>query len=217
VQESDTGVFTGITTAGHAMNPTTFRTLHRWIALITLPFLAVSAITGLVYRIGRSWFGMSNDTGGVVRSIHEGAYLGETIGPVYVLFTGGALLTLAVSGATMWRRRDLFGTSAGDGQAGKAERRPPRRTVRWFHRIVSMALVLLLATTAATGLAYRLSQAWLGWPKERAQWLMDIHQGTLIFGKDHRVYYVLVVGLGLLFMLATGAKLIRWSRGRSTR
>ncbi|QOJ13189.1 MAG: PepSY domain-containing protein [Planctomycetia bacterium] len=192
-----------------------FRTIHRRVALILFPLLAVSTLTGLTYRIGRNWFQMSDETGKLVRSIHEGAYLGAAIAPGYVLLTGGGLLLLIASGVTMWRRSDLFGTKASAG-AGASRSHPPRRTVRWFHRVASLVLVLPLAVTALSGIGYRLTQSWLGWPKARAQWLMDIHQGTLLLGKDYRLYYVLVIGVGLLVMLATGARLLKLFRFRGT-
>lgn len=190
-----------------------FRTIHRRLALVLIPLLAVSAITGLTYRVGRNWFKMSDETGKVVRSIHEGAYLGDAIAPFYVLLTGGGLLLLIATGVTMWRRSDLPGGRGSAASAG-TKAHPPRRTVRWFHRIASMVLVLPLAVTALTGIGFRLTQSWLGWPKERAQWLMDIHQGTLLFGKDYRLYYVLFTGVALLLVLATGAKLVRLFRRR---
>ncbi len=190
-----------------------YRTVHRRVAIVLIPLLAVSAITGLIYRVGRTWFGMSEETGKLVRSIHDGAYLGDAIEPVYVLIVGGGLLVLIVSGLTMWKRSDF--PWATRGQPRRAH--PPRRTVRWFHRVASVALVLPLAMTALTGIGFRLTQSWLGWPKARAQWLMDLHQGTLLFGKDYRVYYVLVIGLGLLVMLGSGARLLKWLRARPAR
>jgi hypothetical protein len=42
--------------------------------------------------------------------------------------------------------------------------------------------------------------------------MMDLHQGTLLFGKDYRIYYILFVGLGLLMLLGTGMTLQRWFR-----
>lgn len=189
-----------------------FRTIHRRVALVLILPLAVTAITGLTYRVGRNWFKMSDETGKLVRSIHEGAYLGDAAAPFYVLLTGGGLLLLIASGVTMWRRSDLPGGRSAASAGTKAH--PPRRTVRWFHRVASMVLVLPLAVTALTGIGFRLTQSWLGWPKERAQWLMDVHQGTLLLGKDYRLYYVLFTGVALLLMLATGAKLVRLFRGR---
>lgn len=175
----------------------TFRKFHRKVAWVVFPMLAVSAITGLTYRVGRNWFKMSDETGAAVRSVHEGGYLGEALTPVYVLLTGGGLLLLIISGLTMVRTKAA--------RAGQ----PVRRNVRWFHRVGSIALVLPLAATALTGIGFRLSQSWFGWSKDEAKWLMDVHQGTLLFGKDYRLYYVLFVGIGLLMLLGTGVKLLR--------
>lgn len=190
-----------------------FRTIHRRIAYVLIPLLAISAITGLAYRIGRNWFKMSDETGKVVRSIHEGAYLGDVVSPFYVLITGGGLALLCLTGVMMWRRSDFPGGRRSSSD-GTAKAHTPRKTARWFHRIASIVLLLPLAVTALSGAGFRLSQSWLGWPKEKAQWLMDVHQGTLLLGKDYRLYYVLVIGVGLLLMLATGAKLLRGVRGR---
>jgi len=183
-----------------------FRTIHRRAALVLVPLLLISAITGLTYRIGRNWFGMSDETGKQVRAIHEGAYLGEALTPIYVLITGAGLLLLIARGIAMWRRSDLPSPLRAEGTNA------PRRTVRWFHRIASLALVLPLALTALTGIGFRLSQSWLGWSEKEAKWMMDLHQGTLLFGKDYRIYYILFVGLGLLMLLGTGMKLQRWFR-----
>lgn len=179
-----------------------FRSIHRKLALVLFPLLAVSALTGLIYRVGRNWFKMSNETGAVVRSIHEGKYLGEFLSPFYVLLVGSGLLLLIGSGLTMVRR-----------QAG-ASGASPKRGARWFHRVVAIVLVLPLAVTALTGIGFKLTQSWFGWTKEQAQWLMDVHQGTLLFGKDHRVYYALFVGLGLLTLIVTGVRMMKWFRGR---
>lgn len=189
-----------------------FRTLHRRVSYILIPLLLISALTGLTYRIGRNWFKMSDETGKVVRSIHEGAYLGESVSPFYVLLVGSGLLFLIISGVTMWRRSDFPLINSPSTSPNKL---PPRKTARWFHRIASIILILPLATTALTGIGYRLTQSWLGWPKERAQWLMNLHQGSYL-GKDYRLYYVLFIGLGLLLMLATGTKLLRLFKPRNT-
>jgi len=174
-----------------------FRQWHRSVSKVVLPLLAISAITGLTYRIGRVWFGMSDETGAVVRSIHDAKIIGDWFSPFYVLVVGLGLLMLAGSGVTMVRRRN------------RAAQAP-----RHWHRIGSVVLVLPLAASALTGIGFRVSQAWFGWTKEQAQWLLDIHQGTLLFGKDYRAYYVIFVGVGLLALLTTGASMLNWFRAR---
>jgi hypothetical protein len=174
-----------------------FRLLHRRVAKVVLPLLAISAVTGLTFRIGRVWFGMSEETGAAVRSIHDAKILADWFSPFYVLVVGLGLLTLAGSGLTMVRRRN------------RAAQAP-----RHWHRMGAVVLVLPLAASALTGIGFRLSQAWFGWTTEQAQWLLDIHQGTLLFGRDYRAYYVIFVGVGLLALITTGASMLNWYRAR---
>ncbi|GAB4306209.1 MAG: hypothetical protein Fur0025_48220 [Oscillatoriaceae cyanobacterium] len=84
-----------------------FRTIHRIAApILFLPFL-VSAITGVAYRIGKSWFGMSGDQGEILLAIHQGEYLGDFFLPIYVLLVGLGLLGMIVTGINMlgWFRK----------------------------------------------------------------------------------------------------------------
>jgi len=83
--------------------------------------------------------------------------------------------------------------------------------------VAALVLVLPRTASALTGIGFRLTQSWFGWTKEEAQWLLDIHQGTLLFGRDYRAYYVVVIGTGLLALLVTGANMLGWfgtRRGR---
>lgn len=169
------------------------RLAHKKVARLVLPLLAVSALTGLVYRVGRVWFGMTDQTGAFVRSIHDGKWVGEWFSPFYVLVVGGGLLFLAGSGVAAFARRS-------QAPAG----------LRHWHRLAGVGLMIPLAASAITGIGFRLTQTWLGWTPEQAQWLLDIHQGTLLFGRDYRAYYVIVIGLGLLGLCTTGAKMLGW-------
>jgi hypothetical protein len=179
----------------------TFRAIHRKVAAVVLPVLAISALTGLTFRIGRNWFGMSEETGLVIRTIHQGAYLGEWLSPFYVLVAGLGLLALAGSGLTLLKRRAAA----------------PLRPARQWHRVAALVLVLPLTASAVTGIGFRLTQSWFGWTKEEAQWLLDIHQGTLLFGRDYRAYYVIAIGTGLLALLVTGATMLGWFGARRGR
>lgn len=180
------------------MSAMTPRLAHKKVARLILPLLALSALTGLVFRVGRVWFGMTDETGAVVRSIHDGQWVGEWFSPFYVLVVGLGLLFLVGSGLAAFARRSKHP----DGP-------------RHWHRIGGLVLMIPLAASAITGIGFRVSQAWFGWTKEQAQWLLDIHQGTLLFGRDYRAYYVIVIGLGLLGLTITGAKMLGWMK-RST-
>jgi predicted DNA repair protein MutK len=79
-----------------------FRRLHRVIAPIAVLPLLVTVSTGVIYRIAKSWFGLSRNQIHFLMSIHEGEYLGHTLEPIYVLLNGiGLLWMLATGGAIL--------------------------------------------------------------------------------------------------------------------
>ncbi len=61
----------------------------------------VTMLTGVVYRLGKSWFGLSRDQIHFLMIIHEGEYLGPTLEPIYVLLNGLGLLWMLVTGGIM--------------------------------------------------------------------------------------------------------------------
>ncbi|KKD36641.1 PepSY domain-containing protein [Limnoraphis robusta Tam1] len=84
------------------MNLRTLRQFHRQLApIIMLPFL-ITATTGVAYRLGKSWFGLSRDQVHFLMVIHEGEYLGKQLEPVYVLLNGLGLLLMLTTGIVMW-------------------------------------------------------------------------------------------------------------------
>lgn len=164
-----------------------FRQFHRKAApIVFLPLLA-TAITGVIYRVGRSG-GMSGAIAGQVMSIHTGEFLGEAIVPFYVLLSGLSLVAMVVTGLTMWRSRS--GNS-------------PKLTDRKIHNKLTPILFLPLAISAVTGVIYELGQDWFGLSREQANFFMAIHQGSYL-GSFLRVVYVLLIGVGLVALLITG-------------
>lgn len=89
-----------------------WRKLHRFIAPILFLPLLLTTITGVAYRVGRSWFGMSKDVGKILLSLHQGSFLGEELRTFYVLLDGLGLVGLIVTGIIM------------SGVFGKKRRRP---------------------------------------------------------------------------------------------
>ncbi|OIP69227.1 MAG: peptidase [Oscillatoriales cyanobacterium CG2_30_40_61] len=77
------------------------RKWHRTLAPIVLLPLFVTVATGVFYRLGKSWLGLSSDQVHLLMSIHEGEYLGKTLEPVYVLLNGLGLLWMLVTGGIM--------------------------------------------------------------------------------------------------------------------
>lgn len=79
----------------------TIRQLHAALAPIVLLPLVVTVTTGVTYRLGKSWLGLSRDQVHFLMTIHEGEYLGPTLEPVYVLLNGLGLLWMLTTGGLM--------------------------------------------------------------------------------------------------------------------
>ena len=73
------------------------RSLHRRLAPAIVVPLLFTVVSGMAFRVGRSWFGLSADFGGWMMALHEGRYLGERLVPFYVLGVGLALLAMIAS------------------------------------------------------------------------------------------------------------------------
>jgi len=91
-----------------------------------------------------------------------------------------------------------------------------QRHFRELHRFVAPIVMLPLVVTIFTGVSYRLSKDWFGWTRDQAHWLMVIHEGEY-FGETLKSFYVLLNGLGLLWMLVTGGVMLFQSFRQSWR
>lgn len=81
------------------------------------------------------------------------------------------------------------------------------QTLRRLHSTLAPIVLLPLLATVSTGVAYRLSKDWLHLSRDQVHWLMVVHEGEYL-GKGLEPVYVLLNGLGLLWMLVTGASLV---------
>lgn len=112
------------------------------------------------------------------------------------------------------------------GQAinGRCQTVPPPKPkplavrLRRAHASLAPLAFLPLLVTVGTGLSYRLLRDWGGLDRDQAHLLMVLHEGEWLnrwFGSNGETVYVLLNGVGLLWMLATGATLLaqRWRRG----
>ncbi len=116
---------------------------------------------------------------------------------------------------------DVSPPAAGPGTA-LAIPRSLLATLRQAHATVAPLVLLPLVLTVITGTSYRLLRDWGGLGRNQAHWLMVLHEGEWLrqwFGPNGETVYVLLNGLGLLWMLATGASLavdqLRRRLGRS--
>ena len=78
------------------------RLIHRRLAPWLFILLALSAITGLAYRVGRKWFGIDKEAGNFLISLHTGEWAGSVFSTLQILTAGLGLLFLLGSGATMF-------------------------------------------------------------------------------------------------------------------
>jgi hypothetical protein len=88
--------------------------------------------------------------------------------------------------------------------------------LRRAHSSLAPFVLLPLLLTVLTGMGYRLLRDWGGVGRDRAHILMTLHEGEwlkLWFGPDGETIYVLLNGLGLLWMLGSGAAMA-WQRLR---
>jgi uncharacterized iron-regulated membrane protein len=175
-----------------------FVKLHRQLALPLFVPLLLTGISGVAYRLGRSWLGLPKSFGQAMMTIHEGGFLGEPLVPFYVALVGLGLLALIGSGAALWfrfRRRS-------------PAKLPPERNI---HRLLAPIALLPLMLSAGTGIAYRLSINWLGVSEEQVKFLLKLHEGAYL-GSTLRPFYVLLVGAGLLILLWTGVQMLGLAR-----
>jgi hypothetical protein len=166
-----------------------WRKLHRQLAPWLFVILAVSALTGMGYRLGRRWFGLERDSVGWLMDLHTGEWLGGALSPFYVLVAGLGLVFLLGTGLVMLRQRGS------------------KIRVRVWHRVLGAVLLLPLLATAVSGAAYKVGHAWFGWGKGDGDWLMTIHEGAWL-GPDLKPFYVLLTGGGLLALGVLGVAII---------
>lgn len=81
------------------------RSSHRVLGLLLSLPLALTAITGVAYELGQSWFGISEETADLLMTIHEGGWLGRNLKVYYVVVTGSGLLAIGLFGLALLRRR----------------------------------------------------------------------------------------------------------------
>jgi hypothetical protein len=94
--------------------------------------------------------------------------------------------------------------------------RPLASRLRDLHAMVAPVVVLPLLLTVSSGVSYRLLRDWGGLDRQASHVLMVLHEGEWLrrwLGPTGETLYVLCNGLGLLWMLATGASLA-WQRLR---
>lgn len=177
------------------MSPIHRKIHHRISPWLVLP-LVLTLVTGVVYRLGRAWFGLSKENGSKVLAIHTGEWLGAAGSIFYVIAMGAGLLLLLLTGTFLLTQSRA------------------KKGARGWHRWLAFVLLLPLAASAITGITYKLGAEWFNFPKGTLKLLMIIHEGAWL-GPHGRPFYVLFIGLGLLALAMTGLRLAGWFRRKS--
>lgn len=170
------------------------RKWHRKAAPIVFVPLLLTALTGMAYRLGTSWLGMSHAVAKPFLVVHQGKFLGDPLVPFYVLLSGVGLLGMIGSGLTLVRWQRLLGP------------RSSKRPWPWIHRMIAVIVFLPLTISALTGMGYGVGRAWFNLSGPQVRWLIQLHQGAYL-GPIGRSLYILLVGLGLLGLLLSGLQL----------
>lgn len=107
------------------------------------------------------------------------------------------------------------GTPPSTGDSGGRKGTPPLTPrLRRAHAALAPWVLAPLLLTVSTGLGYRLLRDWGGLERDQAHGLMVLHEGEWLrhwLGPSGETLYVLANGLGLLWMLASGAVMV-WER-----
>ena len=90
--------------------------------------------------------------------------------------------------------------------------------LRRLHAWVAPFVLAPLLITVLSGMGYRLLKDWAGLGRDQVHWLMVLHEGEWL-GPRAEPIYVLLNGLGLLWMLGSGTLLLaqRWRRRMGTK
>jgi len=77
------------------------RKLHRQVAPIVFLPLLLSASTGVLFRVARSWFGASKETGEIIMYFHQGSFFGHELKVFYIILNGLGVLVMLLTGIMM--------------------------------------------------------------------------------------------------------------------
>lgn len=183
--------------------------LHRRAAPILYLPLLVTSVTGVVYRVGRNRFGLSEEVGTWMLRLHDGRALSDRLAPLYVLCVGIGLITLLATGISLFiQRRKRPQSTASSPKL--SFRTLPRR----LHSLLSPVLFLPLLVSAVTGIVYQVGKAWLGLDDKYVKVFLRIHEGQYLSPKLHLVY-ISLIGLGLIALLLTGLPMLGIWRTRA--
>ncbi|MEB3200403.1 MAG: peptidase [Synechococcaceae cyanobacterium] len=106
------------------------------------------------------------------------------------------------------------GSGPGSGRSPRQRGPGAAARLRQLHALMAPLVLAPLLVTAITGMAYRVLRDWGGMGRRATHGLMVIHEGEWLrplLGESAETLYVVLNGLGLLWMLTSGTMLL-WQR-----
>lgn len=162
-----------------------FQRLFRQLIPIFSACFMATAVTGIILGLGNHIIQLPPIALEVLTMIHQGAFLGSQLTPVYVLLIGLGALIICL--------RIIVGT----GHKLLSKQAQPSKVETY--RAIALIITIPLAFCIETGVAYRLGIDWFGISNKQTATLLSFHGGALLqtwLG----VAYTLIVGCSLIVL-----------------
>lgn len=142
--------------------------MHRYLAYAVILPLAMTTITGLLYKVLLEVFGVQKEKIKFLLKLHQMSILFPNSAVIYTTLLATLVTALTIFGYTMiynplWKFR-----------SGRNNRFAPR-SMREYHHRYSSVLFIVLLFMSLTGGVYRFCRAALGVGKEDIHWLLELH------------------------------------------
>ena len=160
-----------------------FQRLFRQIIPILSGCFMATALTGIILGFSNHLIQLPPIAIKIITVIHQGAFLGSKLTPVYVLLIGLGALIICLRIAIGGGHKLIFKQA----QPSKVE----------IYRAIALIVTIPLAFCIETGVAYRLGMDWFGVSNKQTAVLLSFHGGALLQTR-----------LGIVYTLGVGCSLI---------
>jgi hypothetical protein len=186
----------------------TIRRYHNILSLFIIAPLFLTAATGVLYQIGKLWFGISKENLKLLLRLHQMSILGETAKAIYAPTLGFFSLFMICSGIYMMFQGNsplssLFAVKS------------KWTTFRGLHRNLSVMMWIPFLLTVVCGALYRTLKTWFDMDKLSVGFLLNWHQGKFIDGLGIEYVYPVVVGIVALVSMVAGITMNKSFQGIS--
>ena len=160
-----------------------FRELYRKFIPIFFCCLLVTALTGIIFGLSDLLVKLPAIVTDSLIAIHQGAFLGDKLSPLYVLLISLGVFILGLKTVIEGKYSLLFQLA--------------HPSIANLCRVIALILVIPLVLCVETGVAYRLGTDWFEIPDKQTKLFLSIHGGSSL-GTFLGTMYILAVGLTLI-------------------